>query len=179
MSDNVWYSMNGYIATTVNGKPKYQHVIVAEEKLGRELVKGECVHHRDEVKTNNNPGNLIVFSSARDHAKFHQSGLNENTLILLSDGTYQCTGNPLKSFQCQQCNKTFKAQRRKRLNVFCSQKCAKLASRKIERPSIEELIPQLKAEGFEAVSRRLGVSSNAIRKWLKSAGFNPKTLKSF
>ncbi len=48
------------------------HRIVAAEKLGRPLKKGEVVHHNDENKRNNNPDNLTVFASQAEHARHHK-----------------------------------------------------------------------------------------------------------
>lgn len=50
---------------------KHLHRIVAEEKLGRKLLPGEVVHHIDGNKRNNDPGNLMVFSSQEEHAAWH------------------------------------------------------------------------------------------------------------
>ena len=50
----------------------YTHMLVAEEKLGRKLKKGEVVHHVDENKLNNDFDNLIVFKSNADHVVYHQ-----------------------------------------------------------------------------------------------------------
>ena len=50
---------------------KAAHRVIAEKKLGRPLRDGEIVHHRDENKYNNNPDNLVVFSSQSAHAKHH------------------------------------------------------------------------------------------------------------
>lgn len=50
---------------------KHEHRVVAERILGRTLRDGEIVHHRDGDKRNNNPENLVVFSSQSEHAKFH------------------------------------------------------------------------------------------------------------
>lgn len=50
----------------------YEHILVAEAKLGRSLREDELVHHKDEDKTNNAPNNLEVLSvseHAREHAE--------------------------------------------------------------------------------------------------------------
>lgn len=44
------------------------HRIVAAEKLGRPLRKGEVVHHIDGNKHNNHPDNLIVLPNQSAHA---------------------------------------------------------------------------------------------------------------
>lgn len=49
----------------------YEHRLVAEEKLGRRLVKGEEVHHIDGNKQNNDPANIEVLDRA-EHAKQHR-----------------------------------------------------------------------------------------------------------
>jgi hypothetical protein len=56
----------------------HTHRIVAAEKLGRPLKKGEIVHHIDEVKRNNSPENLEVFASQAEHAKLHFLKNNPN-----------------------------------------------------------------------------------------------------
>lgn len=53
---------NGYV---------YEHILVAEAKLGRPLAPSECVHHIDLDKTNNHPDNIQVFASDSEHARFH------------------------------------------------------------------------------------------------------------
>lgn len=50
---------------------RHTHRIVAEEKLGRPLKKGEIVHHKDENKRNNDPDNIHIFPSQAEHARFH------------------------------------------------------------------------------------------------------------
>ena len=50
---------------------RHAHRVVAEEKIGRPLEKGEVVHHKDENKLNNDPDNLEVLESQSEHAKLH------------------------------------------------------------------------------------------------------------
>ena len=49
----------------------YEHRIVAQEKLGRPLLKGEIIHHIDRNKQNNHPDNLLVLQSQKQHIQFH------------------------------------------------------------------------------------------------------------
>lgn len=44
---------------------------MAEQILGRPLLAGEVVHHRDGNKRNNSVENIVVFASQREHAKHH------------------------------------------------------------------------------------------------------------
>lgn len=63
----------------------YVHRMVAEEKLGRRLKKGETVHHKDENKLNNSPDNMMVFKSNADHSAFHRG-----YSIVCQDGVWMC-----------------------------------------------------------------------------------------
>lgn len=50
------------------GKARRLHRMIAEEMLGRCLLPGEVVHHRDGDSTNNAPENLLVLRSQSFHA---------------------------------------------------------------------------------------------------------------
>lgn len=50
---------------------RHSHRVVAEQVLGRPLRDGEVVHHKDGNPRNNNPNNLQVFPSQKEHAEFH------------------------------------------------------------------------------------------------------------
>ena len=50
------------------------------------------------------------------------------------------------------------------------------SKRKIEWPSTDELVEMLKNSNFVRVGLELGVSDNAIRKYLVRQGLNPKYL---
>jgi len=43
-----------------------------EKILGRKLHPNERVHHLDGDKSNNNPENLMLFSTGSEHIKFEQ-----------------------------------------------------------------------------------------------------------
>ncbi len=48
-----------------------QHILVAEKRLGRKIVKGEHVHHLNGQKQDNRPENLVVLSRSR-HRSLHR-----------------------------------------------------------------------------------------------------------
>lgn len=50
----------GYILVCINGKQRYQHIVIAEKALGRRLKKGEIVHHLNGDRSDNKNGNLLV-----------------------------------------------------------------------------------------------------------------------
>ncbi|TXH58321.1 MAG: hypothetical protein E6Q97_02430 [Desulfurellales bacterium] len=47
-----------------------EHILVMETKLGRALLPGEEVHHKDEDKQNNAPDNLELKTSTM-HGQLH------------------------------------------------------------------------------------------------------------
>lgn len=51
---------------------RHTHRVAAEQMLGRPLLPGEIVHHKDRDRRNNAPENLVVFSSQSEHAKEHK-----------------------------------------------------------------------------------------------------------
>lgn len=51
---------------------RHEHRVVAEQKLGRQLLHGEIVHHLDGNKHNNVPSNLEVMTQA-DHLRLHHA----------------------------------------------------------------------------------------------------------
>ncbi len=62
-----------------------EHVLVAEEELGRPLKKGEIVHHKDFNKLNNAPDNLLFPISRQEHQKLPEY----QSRYILSVGLYK------------------------------------------------------------------------------------------
>ena len=135
----------------------YEHIVVAEEKLGRELKSEECVHHLNEVRNDNRPENLIVFKTLADHTAFHMG----NDIVLEGD-VYVALPN--KNAVCPLCGNI------KDHNAKMCAKCWHVFRRKVERPSKEELYNLITMETFTALGRRFGVSDSTIRKWCKGYG---------
>ena len=50
----------------------YEHILVAERKLGRPLRKGEIPHHKNEIRSDNRLRNIIVCPSVAYHRFLHR-----------------------------------------------------------------------------------------------------------
>lgn len=83
--------------------------------------------------------------------------------------------NRLERRECLRCGETFVP--RSARHRYCSRECGqrhdrrrqepKLQTRKVERPSYEQLKADLESMSCVAVGRKYGVSDNAVRKWLR------------
>ena len=60
-----------YRSRTVNGVCMPEHVLIAERALGRPMPPGVEIHHVDENKRNNRPGNLVICQDATYHRLLH------------------------------------------------------------------------------------------------------------
>ena len=68
--------------------------------------------------------------------------------------------------KCLECNTEFKISRSSK-KKFCNTTCSSKHNRKVERPSITDLILDLQTMSYREVGKKYGVSDNAIRKWSK------------
>jgi hypothetical protein len=135
----------------------YEHIVVAEKKLGRKLNDGECVHHKNEVRNDNREENLIVFKTVADHTAFHMGcdiQLEGDVYIALMHINNVCPiCGTSKDYHAKLCLS-----------------CSRIASRKVERPSKDVLLELITSMSFIQIGKLYGVSDNSIRKWCKSYG---------
>lgn len=137
----------------VNGK-LYQHHYVMGEHIGRPLRDGECVHHIDRDRTNNNLSNLRLMT-ASDHAKLHA----------IEDRGYRA-----ETRFCRKCSKELIVSV-KSSQVYCSRKCCDLDSRLFEIDP-QELRALVWSMPTTKVAKILGVSDVAVSQRCKKYGID-------
>lgn len=132
----------------------YEHIIIAEQKLGRLLKDEECVHHKNETRNDNRPENLIVFKTNADHISFHKG-----CEIVQEGDVYIAL--PHKKSICPLCGgvKDFSAK-------TCIN-CCNILKRKVELPSRDELKKMIFNNSFLQIGNEYNVSYNAVKKWCK------------
>ena len=70
---------DGYVVVLVHGHPRadpkgyvYEHILAMEKALGRPILPTEAIHHFDEIRHHNDPGNLMLFKTNAMHLAFHR-----------------------------------------------------------------------------------------------------------
>lgn len=158
--------LNGYKTVWMPSHPRvigksgmvYEHILKAEEKLGRSLRPEEVVHHIDKNRLNNNLDNLLVFATKADHTSFHQG----KAYYLDEDGIARTNHQNI----CPVCGNI-----RDRHSVLCitcynqQRKNSRKDGGQLTRDELKDLIRRL---SFTDIGRLYGVSDNAIRKWCDS-----------
>ena len=101
-----------------NGKEVRVHRVVAEKMLGRPLVDGEQVHHRNGDKSDNRPENLEI-TSASEHIRAHwdeghySARVEENAPQDQTCGLCDFFGRLHAHGHCRRCYHRLYARRRK------------------------------------------------------------------
>jgi hypothetical protein len=75
-----------------------------------------------------------------------------------------------KIASCMKCNVQIGSNTKTQMCADCYHK----STRKAERPAIDILIKEIQNSSFLSVGKKYGVSDNAIRKWLRMAGIDPR-----
>ena len=79
--------------------------------------------------------------------------------------------NRIQEHPCSQCGKLTTNGR------YCSRECSSLSQRKIERPSIETILNDIKTIGYRKTSEKYGVSRSVLsRRWLKGYDYVDKVV---
>ena len=63
----------GYVYVKTEQGWELEHRMVMAKTLGRPLKAGEIVHHKDEDRANNDPGNLVLCQGLREHLQTHHA----------------------------------------------------------------------------------------------------------
>lgn len=143
----------------------HEHLVKAEEKMGRKLTKNEVVHHEDRDRANNSLDNLYVFKDLANHSRYHKTGLKTfNGTNWESIPELGSKNNPYVK-RCRYCDKEYKTTFED--SIYCSVACSSMVTRKCERPGKDTLYSLLKHNNFTSVGKMFGVSDNAVRKWCK------------
>lgn len=164
------YDVNGYIAYYIpnhhlankSGKV-YQHMIAAEQMLGRELKQEEVVHHKDGNRSNNSFDNLIVFKTTSDHAAYHKGcNIELDGDVYVAIDKRERYGNTTKN-KCPSCGQW---------KCYDAKLCLNCHNKKQAKniPTKEELYDLLCKHNMCEIGRMFGVSDNAVRKWCKKYG---------
>ena len=135
-----------------------EHVLIMEKYLGRYLNEDEVVHHRDFNRSNNKLSNLQLMTRSTHTALHSQILVTQFGKHFKSERVCRICGSPTSKY-----------------GVLCK-KCALSLRKKVNLPDISTLQEWVDKFTLEEVSRKVGITSNALRKWLRKlhVSYTPK-----
>ncbi|MGB3204067.1 MAG: HNH endonuclease signature motif containing protein [Crinalium sp.] len=121
---------------------------------------------QNETEPNQRFISVLVFDSAESKARWNKIPLALRQLVNNEDGSYSCQ---FAQGNCLSCGKLLISPTQ---DTYCSQKCFKLASRRVVRPSKEELEKIIWTKPTSQIANDFGVSDKAVEKWCKAYGIH-------
>lgn len=163
--------LNGYVVVHRPNHPSsmrggnwdgyiYEHILVGEEVIDRQIKEGEEVHHLDTNRSNNSPDNLLVLSGPM-HKKLH-SWLEKYTLI---PNEKQVKRIERGCIRCKFCDKPINHDL-----IYCSHSCSDndiSVTHKYLHPDKESLEKLIWSKPTTLIAKDLNVSDVAISKLCK------------
>ena len=152
---------------------------VSKQNLKRRLLKEKIIPYKCSICGNDGTWNNKKLSLQLDHINGDNTDNRVENLRFICPNCHSQTNtyagknivhkhNQKQQLKkCEYCQQSyvakFKSQR------FCSQKCYKMSIRKVTRPSLQQLMIDIKNLNGNicAIGRKYGVSDNTIRKWIK------------
>lgn len=167
---------------------KTKLIRIERKRLAVEMMGGKCsicgydknlasldFHHKDSTTKEASIGNMVahhlwdkvkielekcVLLCRNCHSDAHNPDLRSETNCNKVKILNEAISGSLKS-TCEFCGNQSYGHR------FCSQKCSKIATRKVERPSKDQLKLDMETLSLTKIGLKYGVSDNAVRKWAK------------
>jgi flagellar basal body rod protein FlgC len=88
------FMKSGYWCVKAEDHPKaydrgyyYEHILIMEKSLGRYLVEGEVVHHKDANKLNNDISNLEL-TTRKEHSEYHWPAVSTSIDVGIDHAKY-------------------------------------------------------------------------------------------
>ena len=155
----------GYVRFTDDPtRTAWEHIRVAEKKLGRTLGKNERVHHINGDKADNREENLLVLRTEQDHRLIHSAF--EREIFKTSDGSHVVIK---KQRECPNCHRLFVPDLQH--STFCSINCY-LGDKANRIPSAEILAKQVWEMPSTQLAKLYDVSDRMIGKWCDKFGIS-------
>lgn len=140
------------------------HAGKAHKNLGLKLRSKDVTEPIDGSDVDERFISVLVFDSAESRDRWNKIPLAIRQLVDQGDGTYRCQ---VGHGTCLYCGELLTSPA---CDSFCSQKCYRLASRRVVRPSQKELQELIWNKPTTHIAKDFGVSDKAVAKWCKTYG---------